>query len=160
MSINVTIDGTKYSGVEQVNVGGKSLMLESEAVAPSGDSAVVGVRHEVSVTPTGNTYTVEFPCSVIPENYLLKVYAENPTGLAANRLVSASILRDKDTCADGTPYGVKVVTSTTDASVINNGACPNIPVFDGAKMTWNVSGYYDANMPYKMILIDLTTGRL
>lgn len=40
MSINVTIDGTKYSGVDQVDVGGKSLHLESDVVAPSGSVTI------------------------------------------------------------------------------------------------------------------------
>lgn len=49
MSINVTIDGTKYSGVDQVDVGGKSLHLESDVVAPSGSVNITeNGTHDVS----------------------------------------------------------------------------------------------------------------
>jgi hypothetical protein len=56
MSINVTIDGTKYSGVDQVDVGGKSLHLESDVVAPSGS---------VTITENGTHDVTNYASAVV-----------------------------------------------------------------------------------------------
>ena len=68
MSINATIENIKYSGIDTINVGGKTINLETDVSAPSGS---------ISITENG-TYDVSAYAEAV-----VNVQGESASGGAA-----------------------------------------------------------------------------
>ena len=83
MSINATIDGTAYNGIETISVGGKTISLS----AASADDvfSFATEKHIQTWTPeedfngTDNTKTFPFGTNGTPDLWIITSEAENPT---------------------------------------------------------------------------------
>ena len=85
MSINATIDGTAYNGIETISVGGKTISLS----AASADDvfSFATEKHIQTWTPeedfngTNNTKTFPFGTNGTPDLWIITSEAENATAL-------------------------------------------------------------------------------
>ena len=85
MSINATIDGTAYNGIETISVGGKTISLS----AASADDvfSFATEKHIQTWTPeedfngTNNTKTFPFGTNGTPDLWIITSEAENATSL-------------------------------------------------------------------------------
>ena len=85
MSINATIDGTAYNGIETISVGGKTISLS----ATSADDvfSFAAEKHIQTWTPeedfngTNNTKTFPFGTNGTPDLWIITSEAENATKL-------------------------------------------------------------------------------
>ena len=85
MSINATIDGTAYNGIETISVGGKTISLS----AASADDvfSFAAEKHIQTWTPeedfngTNNTKTFPFGTNGTPDLWIITSEAENATAL-------------------------------------------------------------------------------
>lgn len=85
MSINATIDGTAYNGIETISVGGKTISLS----ATSADDvfSFATEKHIQTWTPeedfngTNNTKTFPFGTNGTPDLWIITSEAENATAL-------------------------------------------------------------------------------
>ena len=85
MSINATIDGTAYNGIETISVGGKTISLS----ATSADDvfSFATEKHIQTWTPeedfngTNNTKTFPFGTNGTPDLWIITSEAENKTAL-------------------------------------------------------------------------------
>lgn len=84
MSINATIDGTAYNGIETISVGGKTISLS--AVSADDVFNFATEKHIQTWTPeedfdgTNNTKTFPFGTNGTPNLWIITSEAENATG--------------------------------------------------------------------------------
>lgn len=85
MSINATIDGTAYNGIETISVGGKTISLS--AISADDVFSFATEKHIQTWTPeedfngTNNTKTFPFGTNGTPDLWIITSEAENPTAL-------------------------------------------------------------------------------
>ena len=84
MSINATIDGTAYNGIETISVGGKTISLS--AISADDVFSFATEKHIQTWTPeedfngTDNTKTFPFGTNGTPDLWIITSEAENATG--------------------------------------------------------------------------------
>ena len=85
MSINATIDGTAYNGIETISVGGKTISLSTTSADDVFSFATE--KHIQTWTPeedfngTNNTKTFPFGTNGTPDLWIITSEAENATAL-------------------------------------------------------------------------------
>lgn len=85
MSINATIDGTAYNGIETISVGGKTISLSAASAYDVFSFATE--KHIQTWTPeedfngTNNTKTFPFGTNGTPDLWIITSEAENATAL-------------------------------------------------------------------------------
>lgn len=85
MSINATIDGTAYNGIETISVGGKTISLS--AISADDVFSFATEKHIQTWTPeedfngTNNTKTFPFGTNGTPDLWIITSEAENATTL-------------------------------------------------------------------------------
>lgn len=85
MSINATIDGTAYNGIETISVGGKTISLS--AISADDVFSFATEKHIQTWTPeedfngTNNTKTFPFGTNGTPDLWIITSEAENATAL-------------------------------------------------------------------------------
>lgn len=85
MSINATIDGTAYNGIETISVGGKTISLS--AIFADDVFSFATEKHIQTWTPeedfngTNNTKTFPFGTNGTPDLWIITSEAENATAL-------------------------------------------------------------------------------
>ena len=153
MSINATIDGTAYNGIETISVGGKTISLS----AASADDvfSFATEKHIQTWTPeedfngTNNTKTFPFGTNGTPDLWIITSEAENTTTLTfeaglAIRVVSfsgviysaASVYIMVSTNA----YGSSDLTITEDLEQKN--ITIKLPVYGSVGLLWKAGRTY------------------
>ena len=121
MSINATIDGTAYNGIETISVGGKTISLS--AISADDVFSFATEKHIQTWTPeedfngTNNTKTFPFGTNGTPDLWIITSEAENAT---ATTLVTA--LANRYVNYNGVGYGsVSIYTMAGGNAYNNNG---------------------------------------
>ena len=153
MSINATIDGTAYNGIETISVGGKTISLS----AASADDvfSFATEKHIQTWTPEGdfngtnNTKTFPFGTNGTPDLWIITSEAENATtktfetGFAV-RTVSYSGTRyytiSSYTMADTNAYNGSGLTVTEDLEQKN--ITIKLPKYSDTGLVWKAGRTY------------------
>ena len=153
MSINATIDGTAYNGIETISVGGKTISLS----AASADDvfSFATEKHIQTWTPeedfngTNNTKTFPFGTNGTPDLWIITSEAENATtktfetGFAV-RTVSYSGTRyytiSSYTMADTNAYNGSGLTVTEDLEQKN--ITIKLPKYSDTGLVWKAGRTY------------------
>lgn len=153
MSINATIDGTAYNGIETISVGGKTISLS----AASADDvfSFATEKHIQTWTPeedfngTNNTKTFPFGTNGTPDLWIITSEAENATGVTfeagcAIRVVSYSgvnyIIATAYTMASTNAYGSSGFTITEDLEQKN--ITIQLPNYGSTGLFWKAGRTY------------------
>lgn len=153
MSINATIDGTAYNGIETISVGGKTISLS----AASADDvfSFATEKHIQTWTPeedfngTNNTKTFPFGTNGTPDLWIITSEAENATTLTfetgfAVRAVSYSGVgystKALYTMAATNGYGDSGLTVTEDLEQKN--ITIKLPKYSDTGVVWKAGRTY------------------
>lgn len=153
MSINATIDGTAYNGIETISVGGKTISLS----AASADDvfSFATEKHIQTWTPeedfngTNNTKTFPFGTNGTPDLWIITSEAENATALTfetglAIRTVSYSGVAYSTatayTMAAANGYGGGGFTVTEDLEQKN--ITIKLPKYSNTGLVWKAGRTY------------------
>ena len=153
MSINATIDGTAYNGIETISVGGKTISLS----AASADDvfSFATEKHIQTWTPeedfngTNNTKTFPFGTNGTPDLWIITSEAENATALTfetglAIRTVSYSGVAYSTatayTMAAANGYGDSGLTVTEDLEQKN--ITIKLPKYSNTGLVWKAGRTY------------------
>ena len=153
MSINATIDGTAYNGIETISVGGKTISLS----AASADDVLsfAAEKHIQTWTPeedfngTNNTKTFPFGTNGTPDLWIITSEAENKTtytfeaGCAIRRNTYNGINYASAvsyTMADTNAYGNSGFTITEDLEQKN--ITIKLPRYSDNGLVWKAGRTY------------------
>ena len=153
MSINATIDGTAYNGIETISVGGKTISLS----AASADDvfSFATEKHIQTWTPeedfngTNNTKTFPFGTNGTPDLWIIASETENKTtrtfesGCAIRRNTYKGIDYTSTvsyTMADTNAYGVGGLTITEDLEQKN--ITIKLPRYSDTGLVWKAGRTY------------------
>lgn len=153
MSINATIDGTAYNGIETISVGGKTISLS----ATSADDvfSFATEKHIQTWTPeedfngTNNTKTFPFGTNGTPDLWIITSEAENTTTLTfeaglAIRIVSYAGVSYSTTTAftmaSTNAYGTNDITITEDLEQKN--ITIKLPIYSNTGIVWKAGRTY------------------
>ena len=85
MSINATIDGTAYNGIETISVGGKTISLSAasadDVFSFATEKHIQTWTPEEDINGTNNTKTFPFGTNGTPDLWIITSEAENATTL-------------------------------------------------------------------------------
>lgn len=105
MAINVTIDNTEYPGVNQINVGGKSLLLSADAISGGDVPSWLAACHVQEYIPAEDTNAdVEFSHNLgtIPDIIMVISDMDNNAAVAAGlRTIVGMVARLIGPAAEG-----------------------------------------------------------
>ncbi len=153
MSINATIDGTAYNGIETISVGGKTISLS--AIFADDVFSFATEKHIQTWTPeedfngTNNTKTFPFGTNGTPDLWIITSEAENATTLTfetgfAIRTVSYSgvnyITKAVYTMAATNGYGNNSFTITEDLEQKN--ITIQLPIYSNTGLLWKAGRTY------------------
>ena len=153
MSINATIDGTAYNGIETISVGGKTISLS----AASADDvfSFATEKHIQTWTPeedfngTNNTKTFPFGTNGTPDLWIITSEAENATTLTfetgfAVRVVSyqgtSYYTTSSYTMASTNAYNSYGLTVTEDLEQKN--ITIKLPIYSDTGLVWKAGRTY------------------
>ena len=153
MSINATIDGTAYNGIETISVGGKTISLS----AASADDvfSFATEKHIQTWTPEGdfngtnNTKTFPFGTNGTPDLWIITSEAENATtktfetGFVVRKVAYSGIRYDtvvSYTMADTNAYGSGGLTVTEDLEQKN--ITIKLPRYSDTGLVWKAGRTY------------------
>ena len=127
MSINATIDGTAYNGIETISVGGKTISLSAtsadDVFSFATEKHIQTWTPEEDINGTNNTKTFPFGTNGTPYLWIITSEAENTTkytfeaGCAIRRNSYSGISYNstvEHTMASENAYGAGVFTITED----------------------------------------------
>ena len=153
MSINATIDGTAYNGIETISVGGKTISLS--AVSADDVFSFATEKHIQTWTPeedfngTNNTKTFPFGTNGTPDLWIITSEAENATTLTfetgfAVRTVTYNGIRYDTvvsyTMVDTNAYGSGGLTVTEDLEQKN--ITIKLPIYSNTGLVWKAGRTY------------------
>lgn len=153
MSINATIDGTAYNGIETISVGGKTISLS--AIFADDVFSFATEKHIQTWTPgedfngTNNTKTFPFGTNGTPDLWIITSEAENATTLTfeaglAIRAVSYSGVSYSTTIvytmASTNGYGSSGFTITEDLEQKN--ITIQLPKYSTTGLFWKAGRTY------------------
>ena len=153
MSINATIDGTAYNGIETISVGGKTISLS----AASADDvfSFATEKHIQTWTPeedfngTNNTKTFPFGTNGTPDLWIITSEAENATaltfetGFAVRNVTYSGIRYDTVaayTMASTNAYNSFGLTVTEDLEQKN--ITIKLPIYSNTGLLWKAGRTY------------------
>ena len=153
MSINATIDGTAYNGIETISVGGKTISLS----AASADDvfSFATEKHIQTWTPeedfngTNNTKTFPFGTNGTPDLWIITSEAENATtktfetGFAVRNVTYSGIRYDTVaayTMASTNAYSSSGLTVTEDLEQKN--ITIKLPKYSNTGLVWKAGRTY------------------
>lgn len=148
MSINATIDGTAYNGIETISVGGKTISLS--ATFADDVFSFATEKHIQTWTPeedfngTNNTKTFPFGTNGTPDLWIITSEAENATALtfkagAAIRYVNYN----------GVGYGSVAVYTMAGGNVYNNNSFTITEDLEQKNITIKLPKYSDTGLLWK-----------
>ena len=153
MSINATIDGTAYNGIETISVGGKTISLS--AISADDVFSFATEKHIQTWTPeedlngTDNTKTFPFGTNGTPDLWIIISEAENKTaftfeGGCAIRTHSYSginyIIATFYTMTSENAYGTSGFTITENLEQKN--ITIQLPVYSSTGLLWKAGRTY------------------
>ena len=153
MSINATIDGTAYNGIETISVGGKTISLS--AISADDVFSFATEKHIQTWTPeedfngTDNTKTFPFGTNGTPDLWIITSEAENATPLTfetgcASRAVAYNGVRydsfTRYTMASVNAYGSVSFTITEDLEQKN--ITIKLPINSTTGLFWKAGRTY------------------
>ena len=153
MSINATIDGTAYNGIETISVGGKTISLS--AIFADDVFSFATEKHIQTWTPeedfngTDNTKTFPFGTNGTPDLWIITSEAENKTVMTfetgfASRTNSHSgiyyIIASVYTMAAAKAYGNSAFTITEDLEQKN--ITIKLPAYGNFGLLWKAGRTY------------------
>lgn len=153
MSINATIDGTAYNGIETISVGGKTISLSAISADDAFSSATE--KHIQTWTPeedfngTDNTKTFPFGTNGTPDLWIITSEAENATaktfvlGCAARKVFNNEISYVNFamyTMASPDYYGNNACTITEDLEQKN--ITIQLPAYGTFSLSWKAGRTY------------------
>lgn len=153
MSINATIDGTAYNGIETISVGGKTISLS--AIFADDVFSFATEKHIQTWTPgedfngTNNTKTFPFGTNGTPDLWIITSEAENATartfeiGCAARAIAYNGVRYDtfaRYTMADGNVYNSGGITITEDLEQKN--ITIKLPKYSDTGLVWKAGRTY------------------
>ena len=153
MSINATIDGTAYNGIETISVGGKTISLS----AASADDvfSFATEKHIQAWTPeedfngTNNTKTFPFGTNGTPDLWIITSEAENATartfeiGCATRAIAYNGVRYDsfaRYTASGGNVYNSGGITITEDLEQKN--ITIKLPRYSDTGLVWKAGRTY------------------
>lgn len=153
MSINATIDGTAYNGIETISVGGKTISLS--AISADDVFSFATEKHIQTWTPeedfngTNNTKTFPFGTNGTPDLWIITSEAENATAItlvagAAFRYINFSGIGYGSvsvyTMAGGNAYNNNGFTITEDLEQKN--ITIKLPIYSNTGIVWKAGRTY------------------
>lgn len=153
MSINATIDGTAYNGIETISVGGKTISLS--AIFADDVFSFATEKHIQTWTPeedfngTNNAKTFPFGTNGTPDLWIITSEAENKTtltfeaGCAIRRNAYNGINYYSTTAytmASTNGYGSNGLTITEDLEQKN--ITIKLPVYSNTGLVWKAGRTY------------------
>ena len=153
MSINATIDGTVYNGIETISVGGKTISLS--AIFADDVFSFATEKHIQTWTPeedfngTNNTKTFPFGTNGTPYLWIITSEAENATaltfetGFAVRRVSSSGIsytTLSEYTKSMPSDYGNSGLNLTEDLE--QKSITIKLPIFGAVGLLWKAGRTY------------------
>ena len=153
MSINATIDGTAYNGIETISVGGKTISLS--AIFADDVFSFAAEKHIQTWTPeedfngTNNTKTFPFGTNGTPNLWIITSEAENATtltfeaGCAIRRIAYSGISYSsmaEYTMSSVNAYNSSYLTITEDLEQKN--ITIKLPVYGAVGLLWKAGRTY------------------
>lgn len=153
MSINATIDGTAYNGIETISVGGKTISLS--AIFADDVFSFATEKHIQTWTPeedfngTNNTKTFPFGTNGTPDLWIITSEAENATTLT----FETGFAVRKNTHGGINYYSVAVYTRTSVNTPINGNftitedleqknITIQLPIYSSTGLVWKAGRTY------------------
>lgn len=153
MSINATIDGTAYNGIETISVGGKTISLS--AISTDDVFSFATEKHIQTWTPeedfngTDNTKTFPFGTNGTPDLWIITSEAENAT---AQTFETGCAVRN-DSYSDVRYSTLAVYTMTSTNAYNSNGFTATedleqknitikLPVYANTGLVWKAGRTY------------------
>lgn len=148
MSINATIDGTAYNGIETISVGGKTISLS----ATSADDvfSFATEKHIQTWTPeedfngTNNTKTFPFGTNGTPDLWIITSEAENATARTLEIGYATRAI-----AYNGVRYDSSVRYTAADGNVYNNGSLTITEDLEQKNITIKLPRYSDTGLLWK-----------
>lgn len=153
MSINATIDGTAYNGIETISVGGKTISLS--AISTDDVFSFATEKHIQTWTPeedfngTNNAKTFPFGTNGTPNLWIITSEAENATartfeiGCVFRAVAYNGVRYDSNaryTAADGNVYNSGGFTITEDLEQKN--ITVKLPRYSDTGLVWKAGRTY------------------
>ena len=148
MSINATIDGTAYNGIETISVGGKTISLS--AISADDVFSFATEKHIQTWTPeedfngTNNTKTFPFGTNGTPHLWIITSEAENETALTFEALHAIRYVN-----FNGLVYGSMALYTMTSVNAHNYTSLTITEDLEQKNITIKLPVYSDTGLFWK-----------
>ena len=148
MSINATIDGTAYNGIETISVGGKTISLS--AISADDVFSFATEKHIQTWTPeedfngTNNTKTFPFGTNETPDLWIITSEAENVTTVTFEAGCAIRYVN-----YNGMYYNTAIVYTMASTNAHGSGALTITEDLEQKNITIKLPPYSDSGLFWK-----------